>query len=67
MDLALDATFLLQRHYDGFLRKGKIRGRFDNTRALNQGEPVREGTMVMLCVGAALLLIGGLAFIFNSR
>lgn len=61
-------THLIQRHYDGFLRKGKIRGRFDNaSRAINQGEPVRQGQMVMLAVGVALLLIGGLAFIFNGR
>jgi len=24
-------TFLLQRHYDGFLRKGRIKGRSTNT------------------------------------
>jgi preprotein translocase subunit SecY len=58
-------THLIQRHYDGFLRKGKIRGRFDNQRAINQGEPARQSTMVMLCVGAAVLLICGLAIFLN--
>jgi preprotein translocase subunit SecY len=58
-------THLIQRHYDGFLRKGKIRGRFDNARATNPGEPARQSTMVMLCVGVAVLLICGLAFFLN--
>ena len=52
-------THLIQRHYDGFLRKGRIRGRFDN--AMREGEPARQTTLVWLCVGVALLLIGGLA------
>ena len=60
-------THLIQRHYDGFLRKGKIRGRFDTARAINSGEPARESTLVMVCVGAALLLIGGLAMLFAGR
>ena len=61
-------THLLQQHYDGFLRKGRIKGGsgFGATRNINQGEPVRQTTMVMLCVGAALLLIGGLALVLNK-
>ena len=60
-------THLLQQHYDGFLRKGRIKGGsgFGATRNINQGEPVKQTTMVMLCVGAALLLIGGLAIVLN--
>ena len=61
-------THLIQQHYDGFLRKGKIRGAgFGATRNLNQGEPARQSTMVMLCVGAALLLICGLALFLNNH
>ena len=56
-------THLIQRHYDGFLRKGRIRGRFDN--AVREGEPARQTTLVWLCVGVALLLIGGLALLLN--
>ena len=56
-------THLIQRHYDGFLRKGRIRGRFDN--AAREGEPARQTTLVWLCVGVALLLIGGLALLLN--
>src|SRR6059036_2075475 len=34
-------THLIQRHYDGFLRKGRIRGRsFDTRAAYNRGEAV---------------------------
>ncbi len=60
-------THLLQQHYDGFLRKGRIKGGsgFGATRNINQGEPAKQTTMVMLCVGAALLLIAGLAFMLN--
>lgn len=58
-------THLIQRHYDGFLRKGRIRGRYDALSPVKQGEPARQSTMVMLCVGAALLLICGLALFLN--
>ncbi len=59
-------THLIQRHYDGFLRKGRIRGSgFSRTTAIREGEPAKQSTMVMLCVGAALLLICGLAFFLN--
>ena len=58
-------THLIQRHYDGFLRKGKIRGRYDALSPVKQGEPARQSTAVMLCVGAALLLICGLAYFLN--
>ncbi len=58
-------THLIQRHYDGFLRKGSIRGRYDALSPVKEGEPARQSTMVMLCVGAALLLICGLAMFLN--
>ncbi len=61
-------THLLQQHYDGFLRKGRIKGGsgFGAARNINQGEPARQTTLVMLCVGAALLLICGLAIALNK-
>ncbi len=60
-------THLIQQHYDGFLRKGRIKGGsgFGATRNINQGEPAKQTTLVMLCVGAALLLICGLAIALN--
>ena len=50
-------THLLQRHYDGFLRKGKIRGRYDSTgqpTAVSDGAGVR---MVGIWVLFAVLII----------
>jgi preprotein translocase subunit SecY len=59
-------THLIQRHYDGFLRKGKIRGSgYSRVTAIQEGEPAKQSTLVMLCVGAALLLICGLAIFLN--
>lgn len=57
---------LIQRHYDGFLRKGRIRGRFDRTTG-GQGEPLGEGAMLWLYVGIALLLIAGVAVFIAGR
>ena len=58
-------THLIQQHYDGFLRKGRIRGRFDRLAAINQGSVSQQGVMLLVWVGVALLLIGGLAFFLN--
>jgi preprotein translocase subunit SecY len=60
-------THLLQRHYDGFLRKGRIRGRFERT-PMNRGSVVREGALLWMCVGAAILAVAGVAIsIFVSH
>ena len=60
-------THLIQRHYDGFLRKGRIRARaFDRGGAL--GEAAGQGTLMWLYVGIAVLVIGGVAiFLYGSR
>ena len=58
-------THLIQKHYDGFLRKGKIRGRFDRMASISEGESRSQGLTVMVCVGVALLLIGLLAMFLN--
>jgi preprotein translocase subunit SecY len=52
-------THLLQRHYDGFLRKGKLRGRFDRTPA-QRGEVVTNRALITLSVGVALLVLAGI-------
>jgi preprotein translocase subunit SecY len=53
-------TYLLQRHYDGFLKKGRIRGRSSAPApALGQGQAVEAGSYVWLFVGIAILLIVG--------
>jgi len=53
-------TYLLQRHYDGFLKKGRIRGRSSGPAlATGQGHPVNSGNYVWLFVVIAILLIVG--------
>ncbi len=51
-------TYLLQRHYDGFLKKGRIRGRSAGaTPALGQGHAVSTENYVWLFVILAALAI----------
>jgi preprotein translocase subunit SecY len=53
-------TYLLQRHYDGFLKKGRIRGRSSSTpQAPGQGAPINTENYVWLFVILAVLAIGG--------
>ena len=57
---------LLPRPSDGVRRNGRIRGTgYSRTTAVREGEPANQSTMVMLCVGAALLFICGLAIFLN--
>ena len=58
-------THLIQRHYDGFLRKGRIRGRFDRTPA-GRGEAVQQKALLWLYVGMAVLVVAGMA-VFIAR
>jgi preprotein translocase subunit SecY len=53
-------TYLLQRHYDGFLRRGKIRGRFERT-AGGAGRVVSASALVWLWVALGVLVIAGTA------
>jgi preprotein translocase subunit SecY len=58
-------THLIQRHYDGFLRKGRLRGRFDRT-PTGRGEAVAQSTLLWAYVAVALLILAGAAiFIAN--
>jgi len=59
-------THLIQRHYDGFLRKGRIRGRsaFGPT---GRGEVVKENAMLWLYVAAAVLFIAGMVIYVATR
>jgi preprotein translocase subunit SecY len=60
-------THLIQRHYDGFLRKGRIRGgRFDRA-AYARGDAARSTTLMWLYVGIAIIAIGGVAFFLYGR
>ncbi len=58
-------THLIQRHYDGFLRKGKIRGRFE--RRQQTGKVATASTMIWLYVALGLLMIVGVAYHFANR
>src|SRR5678816_955551 len=60
-------THLIQRHYDGFLRKGRIRGRAFDRSAYSRGEAAQEGTLMWLYVGIAALVIGGVAIFLYGR
>jgi preprotein translocase subunit SecY len=59
-------THLIQRHYDGFLRKGRIRGRFDRA-SYNRGEAAPQTTLMWLYVGIAVLVIAGVAIFAYGR
>ncbi|HCI92907.1 MAG TPA: preprotein translocase subunit SecY [Verrucomicrobiales bacterium] len=59
-------THLLQRNYDGFLRKGKIKGRYD--RLQNTGERASNSTMVYLLAFVAILIVIGISYwIYQGR
>jgi preprotein translocase subunit SecY len=60
-------THLIQRHYDGFLRKGRLRSGFRDRLAYRSGEAARENTLMWLYVGIAVLVIGGVAAFLYSR
>jgi preprotein translocase subunit SecY len=56
-------TYLLQRHYDGFLKKGRIRGRSTGPAlAPGQGQAVDTGKYVWFFAAIAVLLIVAAVF-----
>jgi preprotein translocase subunit SecY len=60
-------THLIQRHYDGFLRKGRIRGRSFDRAAYARGEAAESGILMWLYVGIAVLVIAGVAIFLYGR
>lgn len=50
-------THLLQKHYDGFLRKGKLRGRYD--RLTQTGNSASRSALIYLWLVIAVLVIIG--------
>jgi preprotein translocase subunit SecY len=60
-------THLIQRHYDGFLRKGRLRGGFQDRTPAGRGEAVRQGALVWACVAAAVLLVVGVSLFIASH
>jgi preprotein translocase subunit SecY len=59
-------TFLLQRHYDGFLRKGKIRGR-SAPRPSVSGSAISDSTVVKIIAAVGLFVIAGLAAYLSTH
>ncbi|HUF63551.1 MAG TPA: preprotein translocase subunit SecY [Verrucomicrobiales bacterium] len=58
-------THLLQRHYDGFLRKGKIRGRFERPRAgmgRASASASSSGGLLWIYLTLACLIVIGMAY-----
>ncbi|HUB66332.1 MAG TPA: preprotein translocase subunit SecY, partial [Candidatus Methylacidiphilales bacterium] len=61
-------TYLLQRHYDGFLKKGRIRGRSTTpVSALGQGQAVNSGAYVWLFIAVAVLFIIAMILSLSQR
>src|ERR1700752_728224 len=50
-------THLIQRHYDGFLRKGRIRGRSFDRASYQRGEAATQSTLMWLYVFIGTLVI----------
>ena len=60
-------THLLQRHYDGFLRKGRIKGRFERSRGITSGHLASSQAMMWLYILAAVFIIIGItAYMINN-
>nr|MCU0750828.1 preprotein translocase subunit SecY [Akkermansiaceae bacterium] len=58
-------TQLLQKHYDGFLRKGKLKGRYDRL-SQNGGAAPRTAIVYLWTVIAVLIVIGISVFTYNK-
>jgi preprotein translocase subunit SecY len=58
-------TQLLQKHYDGFLRKGKLKGRYDRL-SRNTGAAPKNAIVYLWTIIAILVVIGITAYIYNQ-
>jgi preprotein translocase subunit SecY len=58
-------TQLLKKHYDGFLRKGKLKGRYDRL-SQQSGGASKTAIVYLLTVVAVLIVIGITAYFYNS-
>ncbi|MEI8386216.1 MAG: preprotein translocase subunit SecY [Verrucomicrobiota bacterium] len=60
-------THLLQRHYDGFLRKGRIRGARDQRPRMGSGNLLDDQTLVWMYAALGLLIIAGVTIYLASQ
>jgi preprotein translocase subunit SecY len=58
-------THLLQKHYDGFLRKGKLKGRYDRLGNQSNAAP-RNAIVYLWLIIAVLIVLGITAYIYNG-
>jgi preprotein translocase subunit SecY len=60
-------TQLLQKHYDGFLRKGKLKGRYDRLANAGTGGAPKTAIVYLWLVIAVLIVIGVTSLIYNRH
>lgn len=60
-------THLLQRHYDGFLRKGKIRGAREQRPRLGSGQVLDDNSLVLIYAGLGILIIAATTIYFATQ
>jgi preprotein translocase subunit SecY len=60
-------THLLQRHYDGFLRKGRIRGAREQRPRLGSGQVLDDSSLVLIYTSLGILVIAGVTIFFATR
>ena len=60
-------TFLLQRHYDGFLKKGRIRGRSTSTNVALGEAASDKAVMQLTTVMVVILLVGITAWVIRHN
>lgn len=59
-------THLLQRHYDGFLRKGRIRGAREARSRLSSGRVLDDSSLVWIYAALGILIIAGVTIFFAN-
>lgn len=59
-------TQLLQKHYDGFLRKGKLKGRYDRLAQAGAGGASRTAIVYLWVVIAIIILIGATSLVYKG-
>ena len=60
-------THLLQRHYDGFLRKGKIRGAREQRPRMGSGQVLDDNSLVLIYASLGILVIAGVTIFFATK
>jgi preprotein translocase subunit SecY len=60
-------THLLQRHYDGFLRKGRIRGAREQRARIGSGQVLNDSSLVLIYASLGILVIAGVTIFFATR